>query len=122
MDELERLSAQILSATYPGESALLASDGAVDELINNLIDATDREIGIALTAGKSDLAVGMLSQSVTTVNAAIAAKKGLAAKLQKYVNKFLAALEKIAKSAGADSYSITVGAPAGVSFTMNWDV
>lgn len=76
-----------------------------------------------LTANEEvEKAYSTLIGTTNFINAAASKVPGLIKKLQSVIKKYQGHLHKLAKKLGANSLSISVGFPSGVTVTLSWDV
>lgn len=103
-------------------------DEIADEIVERFDDLFKKEfLMIEKVLMRSDEDSGYIALShmqflTSAVNAIVPKKPKLVKNLKKNLKNFKSVLEKIAKNVKADSFSISVGFPSGISISLSFKV
>ena len=101
-----------------GEMNLVEIEVQLDWIIENGLAIVDK----LLSEDKPEEALASFALLNAFLSAAAAQKPSLVKKLSAQVQIFKASAESLGKKLKADSVSITVGFPWGVSIDLSWDI
>lgn len=100
-------------------------DASLDELAEELgtwLDAELQGISEIADAGRGNDALGRLTRVNAFASTAASMRPSLATTVSAKVGAFKVALESVAKALGAVDFSITLGVPVALSFTLTFVV
>jgi len=101
------------------------SQEIANTLLENFDDFMEQELSEVETlvdADEPELAFTRMMQMTSFLNAGISKKPSIIGRLKKWVNRLKSVTHSLAKNLKADSFSISVGLPAGVSIGVSFSV
>jgi hypothetical protein len=121
---LERVQVLVSQAPDqpPGATAFRAEDTAKAEaLLENIVEELDKDGQVAPQTEEDTVAAAQAWAAAASQVAQVGGStKRVLKKLLEIARKISAALVTAVKAIGADSFSVTVSAPFGVSVTISW--
>ena len=94
----------------------------VMERFDSYIEKQFELISKYTASGEIETAYATLIGTTNFINAAASKVPGLINKLQNVIKKYQGHLHNLAKNMGANSISISVGFPSGVSVSLSWNI